>query len=100
MSAPKLLIPLSYLNEACFLSLNIDEKKFKMVLKIAQEDLRDKNVKDKREMTGTISYDGDPNHPWHYSENMLRGKEIVFKMICDCTKIEDSEDTFKEKLTS
>lgn len=41
MSAPKLLIPLSYLNEACFLSLNIDEKKFKMCLKIAQEDLRD-----------------------------------------------------------
>lgn len=41
MSAPKLLIPLAYLNEACFLSLNIDEKKFKMVLKIAQEDLRD-----------------------------------------------------------
>jgi hypothetical protein len=41
MSAPKQLIPLSYLNEACFLSLNIDEKKFKMVLKIAQEDLRD-----------------------------------------------------------
>lgn len=41
MSAPKLLIPLSYLNEACYLSLNIDEKKFKMVLKIAQEDLRD-----------------------------------------------------------
>lgn len=37
----KLLIPLAYLNEACFLSLNIDEKKFKMVLKIAQEDLRD-----------------------------------------------------------
>lgn len=37
----KLLIPLSYLNEACFLSLNIDEKKFKMVLKLAQEDLRD-----------------------------------------------------------
>jgi hypothetical protein len=37
----KLLIPLAYLNEACFLSLNIDEKKFKMVLKLAQEDLRD-----------------------------------------------------------
>jgi hypothetical protein len=37
----KLLIPLSYLNEACFLSINIDEKKFKMVLKIAQEELRD-----------------------------------------------------------
>ena len=37
----KLLIPLAYLNEACFLSLNIDEKKFKMCLKIAQEDLRD-----------------------------------------------------------
>lgn len=36
----KLLIPLSYLNEACFLSTNIDEKKFKMVLKIAQEELR------------------------------------------------------------
>lgn len=36
----KLLIPLAYLNEACFLSLNIDEKKFKMVLKLAQEDLR------------------------------------------------------------
>lgn len=37
----KYLIPLSYLNEACALSLNIEEKKFKMVLKIAQEDLRD-----------------------------------------------------------
>lgn len=37
----KFLIPQAYLNEACFLSLNIDEKKFKMVLKLAQEDLRD-----------------------------------------------------------
>jgi len=37
----KLLIPLAYLNEACFLSENIDEKKFKMVLNIAQEDLQD-----------------------------------------------------------
>jgi hypothetical protein len=37
----KLLIPLAYLNEACYLSLNIDEKKFKMVLKIAQEDLEE-----------------------------------------------------------
>lgn len=36
----KLLIPLAYLNEACFLSLNIDEKKFKMVLKLAQETLQ------------------------------------------------------------
>ncbi len=37
----KILIPLAYLNEACFLSLNIDEKKYKMVLKLAQEDLSD-----------------------------------------------------------
>lgn len=37
----KLLIPFQYLNEACYLSDNIDEKKFKMVLKIAQEDLSD-----------------------------------------------------------
>lgn len=35
------LIPLSYLNEACFLSLNEDEKKYNMVLKMAQEDLQD-----------------------------------------------------------
>lgn len=35
------LIPLAYLNEACFLSLNVDEKKYNMVLKIAQEDLED-----------------------------------------------------------
>lgn len=41
MSAPKQLIPLAYLNEACYLSQNIDEKKFKMTLKLAQEDLRD-----------------------------------------------------------
>lgn len=34
------LIPLSYLNEACFLSLNVDEKKYSMVLKMAQEDLK------------------------------------------------------------
>ena len=41
MSAPKQLIPLAYLNEACFLSQNIDEKKFKISLKLAQEDLKD-----------------------------------------------------------
>lgn len=33
----KLLIPLDYLTEACFLSANTDEKKFKMCLKIAQD---------------------------------------------------------------
>lgn len=37
----KLLIPLAYLNEACGLSQNIDEKVFKMNLIIAQEDLKD-----------------------------------------------------------
>lgn len=36
----KLLIPLDYLTEACFLSVNIDEKKFKMVLKLAQDQLK------------------------------------------------------------
>lgn len=35
------LIPLQYLNEACFLSLNEDEKKYNMVLKQAQDDLKD-----------------------------------------------------------
>lgn len=34
------LIPLSYLNEACFLSLNVDDKKYQMVLKIAQDTLK------------------------------------------------------------
>lgn len=34
------LIPLSYLNEACFLSLNVDNKKYQMVLKLAQDDLK------------------------------------------------------------
>lgn len=37
----KLLIPLSYLNEACFLSQNIDEKEFKIHLKLAQQGLED-----------------------------------------------------------
>ncbi len=36
----KLLIPLSYLNEACNLSNNIDEKAFKIVLKRAQAELK------------------------------------------------------------
>lgn len=36
----KLLIPLSYINEACFLSTNIDEKKIKPALSEAQMDLR------------------------------------------------------------
>ena len=36
----KLLIPLAYLNEACFLSLNNDEKEYKMSLKLAQDQLR------------------------------------------------------------
>lgn len=40
MSAPKLLIPLDYLTEACFLSVNTNEKKFKMALKLAQDQLR------------------------------------------------------------
>lgn len=35
----KLLIPLSYLNEACFLSNNIDEKKYKPSLEEAQDEL-------------------------------------------------------------
>jgi hypothetical protein len=35
------LIPQPYLNEACFLSLNVDNKKYSMVLKLAQEDLED-----------------------------------------------------------
>ena len=34
------LIPLSYLNEACFLSLNTDSKKYQMLLKIAQDNLK------------------------------------------------------------
>lgn len=37
----KNLIPLSYLNEACFLSSNVDEKKYKIVLKMSQERLED-----------------------------------------------------------
>lgn len=36
----KLLIPLDYINEACFLSTNIDEKKIKPALVEAQMDLR------------------------------------------------------------
>jgi hypothetical protein len=35
------LIPIAYLNEACFLSDNVDEKKYQMALKIAQMDLED-----------------------------------------------------------
>ena len=35
------LIPMSYLNEVCFLSLNTDDKKYRMCLKMAQEILRD-----------------------------------------------------------
>jgi hypothetical protein len=35
------ILPLSYLNDACFLSLNTDDKKYNMVLKLAQQDLRD-----------------------------------------------------------
>jgi hypothetical protein len=37
----KFLIPLSYLNEACKLSGNIDEKDYKIFLKVAQFDLSD-----------------------------------------------------------
>lgn len=37
----KQLIPISYLNEACFLSLNTNEKKYFMCLKIAQDRLED-----------------------------------------------------------
>lgn len=33
------LIPLAYLNEACFLSLNVDEKKYQMLLKVSQDTL-------------------------------------------------------------
>jgi hypothetical protein len=36
------LIPIAYLNEACFLSLNTDDKKYRMCLKMAQEYLSDK----------------------------------------------------------
>lgn len=35
------LIPIGYLNEACFLSLNTNDKKYQMCLKIAQDTLKD-----------------------------------------------------------
>jgi hypothetical protein len=35
------LLDLSYLNEACFLSLNENDKKYKMCLKMSQDNLRD-----------------------------------------------------------
>lgn len=41
MRVEKLLIPLSYINEACFVSSNIDEKKIKTSLKRAQLRLRE-----------------------------------------------------------
>jgi hypothetical protein len=53
------LIPISYLNEACFLSLNTDDKKFRMCLKIAQEDLRDLLSKTFYEQIET-QYNSDP----------------------------------------
>jgi hypothetical protein len=34
------LIPLHYLNEACFLSVNEDDKKYEMCLKMAERDLK------------------------------------------------------------
>lgn len=40
MSIPKLLIPLDYLTEACFLSVNNPDKKYKMALKLAQDQLK------------------------------------------------------------
>lgn len=40
MSNPKLLIPLDYLTEACFLSANNVDKKYKMVLELAQDQLK------------------------------------------------------------
>jgi len=35
------LIPIAYLNEACFLSLNTDDKKYAMCLKLSQDTLED-----------------------------------------------------------
>lgn len=35
------LIPIAYLNEACFLSLNTDDKKYQMCLKISQDTLEE-----------------------------------------------------------
>lgn len=35
------LIPIAYLNEACFLSLNTDDRKYDICLKIAQDTLKD-----------------------------------------------------------
>lgn len=40
MSNPKLLIPLDYLTEACNLSANNIDKKYKMVLELAQDQLK------------------------------------------------------------
>lgn len=35
------LIPFSYLNDVCFLSLNTDDKKYRMCLKMSQDNLKD-----------------------------------------------------------
>jgi hypothetical protein len=37
----KQLIPIAYLNEQCFLSVNTDDKKYKMAIAMSEDDLKD-----------------------------------------------------------
>lgn len=59
------LIPIAYLNEACFLSLNTDDKKYRMCLKMSQDHLKDelgREFFDQIEaqfVAGTLSSDND-----------------------------------------
>lgn len=52
------LLEISYLNEACFLTLNEDDKKFRMCLEMAQEDLSDELGEDFYDQIET-QYDED-----------------------------------------
>lgn len=67
------LIEISYLNEACFLSLNEDDKKYRMCLIMSQEDLKDEL---KNEFYNQIEtqYDGNslsPDNDYLY-ENYIK----------------------------
>lgn len=89
----KQLIPIAYLNEECFLSINTDDKKYKRVISMAQDDLKDVLGRGLFEEIQT-QYDGDSLSAANDTlyEDYIK-KFLAWRAYFNHTKFANFEDT-------
>lgn len=104
----KLLIPLSYLNEACALSLNTDEKKYKMILKLAQDNLEDilgpeffEEIEDQYDPSSdTLSADNDTLYEDYIKDYLAWQAYFYYLKFSQSTSTPTGERQFEDENSS